>query len=83
MIKEKLNYLIKQSGQSQKDIAEKFGLLVQNMNRKIIKEALKPQELIKFAEATGCEIHFISKETKKTVVKFDLNDITEKEKDND
>lgn len=75
MISEKLNYLIKSTGLSQKEIGEKFGLIPQHFNRKIKQEAFKPQELIKLAELVGCEIHFVNKKTNETVIKFNEHDL--------
>ena len=75
MISEKLNYLIKSGGLSQKEVGEKFGIIPQQMNRKVKRESFKIRELIQLAELVGCEIHFVSKKTKETIVKLNENDL--------
>lgn len=75
MISEKLNYLIKSGGLSQKEVGEKFDIIPQQMNRKVKRESFKIRELIQLAELVGCEIHFVNKETNETVIKFNESDL--------
>ena len=77
MIEAKLCYLIKACGMKKGEVAKSFELLPQNFNRKLKSESLKPQELIKLCELLGLEIHFVSKETGQTMMKFDSSDLTQ------
>ena len=78
MIKNKLKALMKLANKTQKDISEKLQIFPQNFGRKLNTNNFDIAELILFAEATGCEIHFVSKQTNEVLIKLNANDLTQK-----
>ena len=74
----KIKALIKLANKTQQNIASALNITPQSLGRKIKTNNFNVAELIQFAELVGCEIHFIDKNTKETVIKLNENDLENK-----
>ncbi len=81
MIKEKIKALLNLKGKSQIELSEYFKVSKQSINRKISNSetAFNTADLIKLAELTNTTLAFNDKETGKTLIEFDKNDLSSKE----
>lgn len=80
MITKKLKAVLSLRGLTFVDYAHKLGITKQALNKKRTSDAYKISDLIKFGELTNAKLQFVDEETGEILVKFNKEDLIEKEK---
>jgi transcriptional regulator with XRE-family HTH domain len=74
-ISDKIKALLKLKGKNNKGLAEYLGISVQALSNKFYRDSYSGEDLIKIAAYLGCELTFITGETK---IALSLDDIKDK-----